>query len=109
MPAAPPGPTASPPHTPAQNFELAKTLVRRAVETGDLFVAEDLTALPWRDELRENTRNWRAMVGLPLLIDGNVYGVVAFVSTKHPLRLSPTDRDYIRAIVALLASATQQM
>ena len=89
--------------------ELEKTMVRRAVETRDLFVAEDLSELPWRAELREITRKWRALVGLPLILEGEVYGVVAFVSSKHTLRLSPTDRDYIRAIVALLASATHQI
>jgi diguanylate cyclase (GGDEF)-like protein/PAS domain S-box-containing protein len=91
------------------SVELERTMVRRAVETRDLFVAEDLSELPWRDELREVTRNWRALVGLPLILEGEVYGVVAFVSMKHTLRLSPTDRDYIRAIVALLASATHQI
>jgi len=89
--------------------ELAKTIVRRAVETRDLFVAEDLTELPWRNELRENTKDWRALVGLPLILEGEIYGLVAFVSSKHPLHLSSTDRDYIRAIVALIASATQQI
>lgn len=90
-------------------FELANAIVRRAVETRELFVAEDLHELPWRDELNERTQHWRALVGLPLLLDGEVYGIVAFVGTKHPIHLSSTDRDYIRAILALIASATQQI
>jgi diguanylate cyclase (GGDEF)-like protein/PAS domain S-box-containing protein len=89
--------------------ELAKTIVRHAVETGDLIVAEDLQQLPWREELNERTKDWRGLVSLPLILDGEAYGVLAFVSLKHPLQPSPTDRDYIRAIGALIASATQQI
>ncbi len=89
--------------------ELAKTIVRHAVESRDLVVAEDLQEPPWREELNERTKDWRGLVALPMILDGETYGVIAFVSMKHPLQPSSTDRDYIRAIAALIASATQQI
>lgn len=90
-------------------MELAKTIVRHAVETRDLVVAEDLQAPPWCDQLNERTKDWRGLVALPLILDGEIQGLVTFVSMKHPLQPSSTDRDYIRAIAALIASATQQI
>jgi diguanylate cyclase (GGDEF)-like protein/PAS domain S-box-containing protein len=85
--------TAGVPEFPAgHSVDLERAMMRRAVSTRDLFVAED-----------------RGLVGVPIENDGEVSGVVGFVTTRHPLRLSTTDRDYIRAIVALIASATAQL
>lgn len=89
--------------------DVDRTMVRRAVDSRELFVAEDLAEPPWRDEVGERTQHWRALVGVPLEDDGEVSGIVGFVSTRHPFRLSPTDCDYLRALVALIASATRQL
>jgi diguanylate cyclase (GGDEF)-like protein/PAS domain S-box-containing protein len=86
-----------------------KTMVRRLLGGGDMLVVEDTSLPPFRDELGEHTKNWRGIVACPLAVDGALFGVVAFTSSRGRLRISPTDRDYVRAIAALIGSASHQL
>lgn len=91
-----------------QSLEIEHALVRNVIEAGDLFVADDPAQFA-AAELDQRLRSWRSFVGLPLRLSGELYGVVAFTSSKRRLRVTPVDRDYIRAIAALIASASQQI
>lgn len=68
---------------------LDDSLVQHALERNDVFVAH-------------------SAVIAPLQVDQERFGVVTFGSDGEDLRFAVTDRDYVRALAALLASAVQQ-
>jgi len=70
--------------------------LRDALERDDVFVV-DVHAAPKRSS-----------AGAALSVEGRRYGAVAFVQSGEPLRISATDRDYIRALAVLIGSAIQQ-
>jgi diguanylate cyclase (GGDEF)-like protein/PAS domain S-box-containing protein len=49
-----------------------------------------------------------SFAGAPLAVEGERYGVVAFALETGAMNVPATDRDYMRALAALIASAIQQ-
>jgi diguanylate cyclase (GGDEF)-like protein/PAS domain S-box-containing protein len=50
----------------------------------------------------------RNAIDVPLLVDGERYGTIGFMAKSRTLRLAPSDREYARAIAALIGSALEQ-
>ena len=85
-----------------------RTIAQQVVAAGDVFVADDLTRAPFRAVLDGRRASWRSYIGSPVTVNGEPYGVIGFLSNERIVRFSATDRDYVRAIAALIASAVQQ-
>ena len=90
------------------SFPIDETLARHVVEATDAFVIDDLTRVSFATILAGKRARWRAFVGLPLVADGTYFGAAGFLTGVSDVRLSPTDREYVRAIGALIGSAVQQ-
>ena len=71
-------------------------VLRQALEQDEVFLIED-AAEPAR-----------SFVGAPLLVEGQRYGFVAFTRGVDAMHVPATDRDYVRALATLIASAIQQ-
>ena len=82
-------------HQVGSTIEIEPACARCLAEADDAFVVHGSEA-------------WRSFVGVPLFVNGERYGVAAFVSAANTLHFSAMDRDYARAIGALVASAVQQ-
>ena len=89
-------------------IEIARAVIRHALETQDIFFAEDLGEPEYGEDLAGARSVWRSFVGIPLVLDGEQYGAVGFTTSLRIMHLSATDRDYIRALAALIGSAVQQ-
>lgn len=82
----------------------AATTCARAIGVGtDPVVLDELRA----DSSLEAQAGMRSFAGVPLAVDGYVVAFAGFASRRR-MRLGATDRDYLRALAALLASALQQ-
>lgn len=92
-----------------RTIDLERAVVRHAIAANDLFVAEDLREPRWKDDIAGTRAVWRSFVGMPLTVDGHVEGAVGFTTSRHTLHLSETDREYVRALSALTASAAAQL
>ncbi len=87
---------------------LERTIARHVVEANDVLVVDDLARAPYRAMLDGKRAAWRSFVGVPLTVGGETYGAAGLLSTRRRLHVSATDRDYVRAIAALIVSALQQ-
>lgn len=70
--------------------------IREALKDEDVFVSHDQAAHP------------PSFACAALSVEGRRYGAIAFAQTGEPMRISPTDRDYVRALAVLIGSAIQQ-
>jgi diguanylate cyclase (GGDEF)-like protein/PAS domain S-box-containing protein len=87
---------------------LEQSMARHVMDANDAFVVDDVARAPFRSMLGDEQAGWRSFIGVPLVVEGERYGTIGFMTRTHHLRLSPTDRDYARAIAALISSAVQQ-
>jgi diguanylate cyclase (GGDEF)-like protein/PAS domain S-box-containing protein len=84
---------------------LADTLARHAIASGDLWYSADLRQSPDGSDAAGRPRPWRAVVVVPLEIEGTTYGTFALGSAEpRTIPLSDGDRHYLRLVAALLAS-----
>ena len=70
--------------------------LRQALKEEDVFAGDDPAVYP------------HSFAGAALSVEGRRYGAIAFAQTGESMRISPTDRDYIRALAVLIGSAIQQ-
>jgi len=87
---------------------IEQTIAHFVDAANDAFLVEDLTRASFRGMLTGKRTKWRSYIGMPLNVNGERYGVIGFLSDARVTRFTSTDRDYVRAIGALIASAVQQ-
>jgi diguanylate cyclase (GGDEF)-like protein/PAS domain S-box-containing protein len=93
---------------PGFSMPIDETLARRVVEANDVFVIEDVASAAFNAIGGGKRAPWRALIGMPLLVDGAYYGAIGVLTDAPSLRLASTDKEYARAIGALIGSAVQQ-
>lgn len=98
----------APPFAGIGELPLDTTLVRHAIANDELLVIADTTQPPWNDDASGRAEVWRGFVGIPLHFEDGGLGAMGFAKTGAGLAVSALDRNYIRGIAALAASAMQR-
>lgn len=92
-----------------KSWPLAESLHRHIVAEARAFSIDDVSAGPAQPESATLQRSARAFVGTPLVVGGDPFGTLCFVSRK--LRATPfteADRDFVRLIGTLASSAIER-
>jgi diguanylate cyclase (GGDEF)-like protein/PAS domain S-box-containing protein len=80
-----------------------------AVAPGGFLHIEDLHTPQWVDDpARQANTAWRGFVGVRLMVGDQPYGIAGFITLNRPFKLEETDREYISAVVALIALSVER-
>ncbi len=93
---------------PRSEAPLGETLLRLVVATDEPLVVSDLTAPPWNEDISRRHESWTGFAAVALHVADQPYGVAGFATKSRRMSLEGTDREYIAAIGALIASAIER-
>lgn len=93
---------------PRTTAPVEETLLRLVVATDEPLVVSDLTVPPWNEDVSRRHESWTGFAAVALHVAGQPYGVAGFATRARRLSLEGTDREYIAAIGALIASAIER-
>jgi diguanylate cyclase (GGDEF)-like protein/PAS domain S-box-containing protein len=93
---------------PRTTAPVEETLLRLVVATDEPLVVSDLTVPPWNEDVSRRHESWTGFAAVALHVAGRPYGVAGFATRARRLSLEGTDREYIAAIGALIASAIER-
>jgi diguanylate cyclase (GGDEF)-like protein/PAS domain S-box-containing protein len=90
--------------------DIEKSFARHvSAEPGGFLHIEDLHTAEWVDDpARQANTAWRGFVGVRLMVGDQLYGIAGFMTKNRPFTLEETDREYISAVVALIALSVER-
>ena len=86
---------------------LSRTLVAQTLAHGDVVAIEDIDPIVKGLEDIPEFPGYHAYISSPLVIGGATYGAIGF-SSKRRMSFKDHDRDFIRLVAALVASAIER-